>query len=126
MSCRPRIWCVSDDSELSAASFGLTKRYEKHFGVVEQEISMISGDFFLRFFGEIRGCIFEKSKKSRKHRDHCFWSFQEMKESLGSDVGVDMVRSTLTPESLGQITYRPFGSILGSEKMCTLGNVFEL
>ena len=49
-----------------------------------------------------------------------------MKESSWSDVGVDMVRSTLTPESLGQITYRPFGSILGFEKMCTLGNDFEL
>ena len=49
-----------------------------------------------------------------------------MKESLWSDVGVDMVRSTLTPESLGQITYRPLGSILSFEKMYTLGNVFEL
>ena len=49
-----------------------------------------------------------------------------MKESLWSEVGVDMVRSTLTPESLGQITYRPLGSILGFEKMCTIENVFEL
>ena len=49
-----------------------------------------------------------------------------MKDISSSDVGVDMVRSTLTPESLGEITYQPFGSILGFEKMCTLGNVFEL
>ena len=49
-----------------------------------------------------------------------------MKESLWSDVGVDMVRSTLTPESLGQITYGPFETILGLEEMYTLGNVFEL
>ena len=43
LSCRARIWCVSDDSELSAASFGLTKCYEKHFGVVEEEVSMMLG-----------------------------------------------------------------------------------
>ena len=28
LSCRPRIWCVSDDSELFLGSFGLTKHYE--------------------------------------------------------------------------------------------------
>ena len=50
LSCRPRIWCVSDDSELFLGSFGLTKCYEKHFGVVEEEVSMMSGDFFLRLF----------------------------------------------------------------------------
>ena len=66
LSCRPRIWCVSDDSELFLGSFGLTECYEKHFGVLEQEVWMISGDFFLRFFGEFLGCIFEKSKNSRE------------------------------------------------------------
>ena len=58
LSCRPRIWCVSDDSELSAASFGLTKHYENYFGVVEQEVSMVSGHFFLTFSGEISGVYF--------------------------------------------------------------------
>ena len=63
LSCRPRIWCVSDDSELFPGSFGLTKHYEKHFGVVEQEVLMIAGDFFLRFF-EIFWGEFLKSPKS--------------------------------------------------------------
>ena len=63
LSCRPRIWCVSDDSELFLGSFGLINHYEKHFGVLEQEVLMIAGDFFLRFFEENRGCIFENSKK---------------------------------------------------------------
>ena len=55
LSCRARIWCVSDDSELSAASFGLTQYYEKHVGVVEEDVSMMSGDFFLRFFEKFGG-----------------------------------------------------------------------
>ena len=65
LSCRPRIWCVSDDSELFLGSFGLTKHYEKHFGVVEQEVLMIAGDFFLRIFGENRGA-FLKNPKSQE------------------------------------------------------------
>ena len=66
LSCRPLIWCVSDDSELFLGSFGLTKHYEKHFGVVEQEVWMIAEDFFLRFFGENQGCIFSKFQKVKK------------------------------------------------------------
>ena len=65
LSCRPRIWCVSDDSELFLGSFALTKRYEKHFGVVEQEVSMNSGDFFLRFFEKFGG-VFLKNQKSQE------------------------------------------------------------
>ena len=67
LSCRPQIWCASDDSELFLGSFGLTKRYEKHFGVVEQEVLMIAGDFFLRFLEKFEGEFLKKSKKSRKH-----------------------------------------------------------
>ena len=66
LSCRAQIWCVSDDLELFSGSFGLTKHYEKHFGVVEQEVWMIAGDFFLRFFGESRGRLLKipKSEES--------------------------------------------------------------
>ena len=65
LSCRPRIWCVSDDSELFLGSFGLTKHYEKHFGVVEQAVSRISGELFLRFFWKI-GHAFLKNPKSQE------------------------------------------------------------
>ena len=50
LSCRPWTWCVSDDSELFLGSFGLTKHYEKHFGVVEQEVWIIAEDFFSEIF----------------------------------------------------------------------------
>ena len=48
-------------------SFRFTEHYEKYFGVVEQEVSMIARDFFLRFFGVNRTCIFENFQKSRAH-----------------------------------------------------------
>ena len=66
LSCRPRIWCVSDDSELFLGSFGLTKHYEKHFGVVEQEVSMISEDFFLRIFEDFGGAFLKNPKSLGK------------------------------------------------------------
>ena len=66
LSCRPWIWCVSDDSELFLGSFGSNERYEKHFEVVEQSVSMISGDFFLRFSEKIGGA-FLKNPKSQEN-----------------------------------------------------------
>ena len=65
-SCRLRVWCVSDDSELFPGSLGLSKHYEKHFGEVEQDFWMIAGDFLLGFFWDCFGCIFEKSEESRE------------------------------------------------------------
>ena len=62
LSCRPRIWCVSDDSELSAGRFGLTEHYEKHFGVIEQEVLMIAGACFLRFFEIFWGAFLKNPK----------------------------------------------------------------
>ena len=66
LSCRSRIWCVSDDSELSAARFGLTKHYEKDFGVVEQEVLMIAGDFFRRFLENFWGAFLKNPKSQGK------------------------------------------------------------
>ena len=66
LSCRSRIWCVSDDSELFLGSFGLTEHYVKHFGVVEQEVLMIAGDFFRRFLENFWGAFLKNPKSQGK------------------------------------------------------------
>ena len=67
MSCGSQIWCVVDDSELFLGSFGLTERYEKQFGVIEQEVSMISEDFFLEIFWRKSGGAFLKIPKGQEN-----------------------------------------------------------
>ena len=51
---------------MSAGSFGLTKGYEKHFGVVEEEVLMISGDLFIRFWEIFLGVFSGKTNPRRQ------------------------------------------------------------
>ena len=44
------------------SSFALTEYCEKHFGMVEQDVSMFSGDFFLRFFENFGGALLKNPK----------------------------------------------------------------